>query len=304
MNKPVTQTQTSQDQLPRITLITPSFNQEPFLEETINSVLGQGYPNLQYGIIDGGSSDNSYKIIEKYRDRLDFAVIEPDNGQTDAINKGLALADGEIVGWLCSDDTLLPGSLEKIGGHFARHPQDDWIAGACQVIDPHGAVTETVFPSGEFTIPGLLLRDEDKPFNLPQPGVFWRRSLHDLLGVLDESLHFCMDFEFWLRLIESGRRPTLLNTELATYRLHESSKSCAAPIGFTREHIKIESGYARSLPLPQRLRFQRRLGYMQRACAIHASGGQMWPDIMRRPWWLLSQQVRQAIKGSGTRKAA
>ncbi len=289
--------------LPRITLITPSFNQEPFLEETINSVLDQNYPNLQYGIIDGGSSDDSYKIIEKYRDRLDFAVIEPDNGQTDAINKGLALSDGEIVGWLCSDDTLLPGALEKIGGHFAMNPHDDWIAGACQVIDTAGVVSETVMPCGDFTIPGLLLRDEDKPFNLPQPGVFWRRSLHDLLGVLDESLHYCMDFEFWLRLIETGRKPTLIGTALATYRLHESSKSCAMPIGFTREHIKVESGYARSLPLPQRLRFQRRLGYMRRACMIHDTKGQVWPEVVRRPWWLLSHQVRQAIMHSN-RKAA
>jgi len=289
--------------LPRITLITPSFNQDSYLEETIHSVLDQNYPNLQFGIIDGGSTDDSYKIIEKYRDRLDFAVIEPDHGQTDAINKGLARADGEIVGWLCSDDTLLPGSLEKIGGHFARNPQHDWIAGACRVIDTRGAVTETVFPCGEFTIPGVLLRDEDKPFNLPQPGVFWRRSLHDLLGVLDESLHYCMDFEFWLRLIESGRQPTLLNTELATYRLHDASKSCAMPIGFTREHIKIESGYAKSLPLPQRLRFQRRLGYMQRACAIHDAKGRVWSEVMRRPWWLLSHQVRQAILNSD-RKAA
>lgn len=289
--------------LPRITLITPSFNQEPYLEETINSVLDQGYPNLQFGIIDGGSTDDSYKIIEKYRDRLDFAIIEPDNGQTDAINKGLARADGEIVGWLCSDDTLLPGALEKIGGHFALNPQDDWIAGACQVIDAEGAVTETVSPYGDFTIPGVLLRDDNRPFNLPQPGVFWRRSLHDVLGLLDESLHYCMDFEFWLRLIESGRKPTLIGTALATYRLHEASKSCATPIGFTKEHMRIESGYARSLPLPQRLRFQRRMGFMQRACAIHDAKGQIWPEVMRRPWWLLSHQVRQAILNSD-RKAA
>lgn len=289
--------------LPRITLITPSYNQAPFLEETINSVLDQGYPNLQYGIIDGGSSDGSRRIIKKYRNHLDFAVIEPDNGQTDAINKGLSRADGEIVGWLCSDDTLLPGALNTIGRHFANNPGDDWIAGACHVIDTGGRVTQTVVPCGEFTIAGLLLRDEDKPFNLPQPGVFWRRSLHDLLGVLDESLHYCMDFEFWLRLIESGRRPTLLEPALATYRLHDASKSCAMPIGFTREHIRVESGYARSLPLPQRLRFQRRLGYMQRACVIHDTKGHVWPEVMRRPWWLLSQQIRQSIM-HGDRKAA
>ncbi len=289
--------------LPRITLITPSFNQADYLEETINSVLDQRYPNLQYGVIDGGSTDGSAEIIERYRGRLDFVVIEKDNGQTEAINKGLALADGEIVGWLCSDDTLLPGALEKIGGHFAMNPQDDWVAGGCQVIDPSGDVTDSVYPCGDFTLPGVLLRGEERPFNLPQPGVFWRRSLHDLLGLLDESLHYCMDFEFWLRLIESGRRPTLLDTALATYRLHESSKSCAAPIGFTREHIRVEGGYARSLPLAQRLEVQRRLGYMHRACVIHASQGRLWPAVMRRPWWLLSQQIRHAIRHSDRRAA-
>ncbi len=289
--------------LPRITIITPSFNQADYLEETIKSVLEQGYPNLQYGVIDGGSTDGSAEIIERYRDRLDFSVIERDDGQTEAINKGLTRADGEIVGWLCSDDTLLPGALEKIGGHFAMHPKDDWIAGGCRVIDPVGVVTDTVNPCGDFTLPGVLLRGEGRSFNLPQPGVFWRRSLHDLLGLLDESLHYCMDFEFWLRLIETGRRPTLLDTVLATYRLHESSKSCAAPIGFTREHIRVEGGYARSLPLPQKLKVRGRLGYMHRACVIHEAQGRLWPEVMRRPWWLLSQQIRQAVM-QGDRKAA
>jgi GT2 family glycosyltransferase len=285
-------------QLPRITIITPSFNQADYLEETINSVLDQGCPNLQYGVIDGGSTDGSAQIIERYRDRLDFVVIEKDNGQTEAINKGLALADGEIVGWLCSDDTMLPGALEKIGGHFSMHPQDDWIAGGCQMVTPGGEATDTIHPRGDFTLAGVLLRGEDRPFDLPQPGVFWRRAVHDQLGVLDESLHYCMDFEFWLRMIESGRRPTLLKTELVTYRLHESSKSCSAPGGFIREHIRIEGGYARSLPLPLRLRIQRRLGYMHRACVIRESEGSLWPEVIKRPWWLLSQQIRHAIRSS------
>ncbi len=281
--------------LPRITLITPSFNQADYLEETIQSVLAQSYPNLQYGVIDGGSTDGSTEIIERYRDRLDFAVIEKDGGQTEAINKGINRADGEIVGWLCSDDTLLPGALHTIGQHFAQHPKDDWIAGSCRVIDPAGKPTDAVHPGGEFTLAGVLLRSDEQPFSLPQPGVFWRRSLHNELGLLDESLHYCMDFDFWLRLIRSGRRPTLIDAELSTYRLHETSKSCAAPQGFTREHIRVEGGFARSLPLVQRLKVQRRLGYMHRNCAIHAVAGRPWGAIARRPWWLLSHQVREAL---------
>jgi len=282
-------------ELPRITIITPSFNQADFLEETIQSVLNQRYPNLQFGIVDGGSTDGSVEIIERYQDRLDFVIIERDNGQTEAINKGINGADGEIVGWLCSDDTLLPGALDTIGMHFAGHPEDDWIAGGCLVIGPDGNQRETVLPGGEFTLEGVLLRGNDRPFNLPQPGVFWRRSLHDELGILDESLHYCMDFEFWLRLIRSGRQPKLIDTALATYRLHEASKSCAAPRGFTREHIKVEGAYARSLPFAQRMRVHRRLGYMHRACSIHTAGGRPWAEVARRPWWLLSQQVRSAL---------
>jgi glycosyltransferase involved in cell wall biosynthesis len=281
--------------LPRITLITPSFNQADFLEETIKSVLAQNYPNLQFGIVDGGSTDGSAQIIERYRDQLDFAIIEKDNGQTEAINKGINRADGEIVGWLCSDDTLLPGALEAIGKHFADNPGDDWIAGACRMIDARGGAGETQHPGGDFTLAGVLLRGEDRPFSLPQPGVFWRRSLHDELGLLDESLHYCMDFEFWLRLIKSGRRPALIDSVFATYRLHESSKSCAAPLGFTREHIRIEGAYAAALPLPLRMKVARRLGYMRRHCAIREASGRPWALVARRPWWLLSQQVRAAL---------
>lgn len=289
--------------LPSITIITPSFNQADFLEETIQSVLAQGYPSLQFGVIDGGSTDGSDKIIEAYRDRLDFVVIEKDDGQTQAINKGLKLAKGEIVGWLCSDDTLLPGALHTIGGHFAHHPDDDWMAGACRVVDANGRCTDTVKPSGAFTLPGVLLRDDVRPFNLPQPGVFWRRSLHEDLGLLDESLHYCMDFEFWLRLIEVGLRPTLIDAELATYRLHDTSKSCAMPMGFTREHIHVEGHYAKSLPLMQRVQVLRRLGYMYRASVLDAADARPWDAVMRRPWWLLSQQVRDAL-WNGNRDAA
>lgn len=289
--------------LPRITIVTPSFNQASYLEQTIRSVLDQGYPNLEYGVVDGGSTDGSVQIIERYRHKLDFAIIEPDGGQTEAINKGLHRAQGEIVGWLCSDDTLLPGSLQMIGQHFASHGRDVWLAGACRVVDPNGQVTSVAKPCGEFTIPGVLLRSDNRPVVFPQPSMFWRRSLHDQLGLLDESLHYCMDFDFWLRLIKAGHRPTLLETELATYRLHDTSKSCAAPEGFLHEHVVIEGRYSRTLSLPQRLAVYRRLGYTQRACAIRTIDGRPWRAVVRRPWWLLSRQVLYAL-WHGRRMAA
>lgn len=280
---------------PSITIVTPSFNQADFLEQTIQSVLCQSYPNVQYGVIDGGSTDGSRDILESYRDRLSFLIIEPDDGQTQAINKGLFRAKGDIVGWLCSDDTLEPGALQAIADHFLRHPNDDWLAGACRLIGADGKTKEIIHPGGTFTLAGVMLRDSDRPFNLPQPSVFWRRSLHDMLGWLDESLHYCMDFEFWLRLIDSGRKPALMNQVLATYRLHEASKSCAMPTGFTREHIRVEGDYAKSLPIFQRMQVLRRLGYMYRASVLATARGKPWGQVARRPWWLLSQQVRHAL---------
>jgi len=176
-----------------ITIVTPSFNQAAYLEQTIRSVLDQGYPNLQFGVVDGGSTDGSVEIIERYRSQLDFAIIEPDHGQTEAINKGIRRAQGQIIGWLCSDDTLLPGALQTIGQHFADHPDHDWIAGACQVIDPSGQIVSVVRPRGQFTLAGVLLRGDDQPFDLPQPGIFW------VTPALDSRIH--------LRLGPRSKRP-------------------------------------------------------------------------------------------------
>lgn len=281
--------------LQRISLITPSYNQAEFLEQTIQSVLAQNYPNLQYCIIDGGSTDGSDAIINRYRDQLDFAIIEPDDGQTQAINKGLARADGDIVGWLCSDDLLLPGALHTVGQHFANNPQSTWVAGGCRMVHPDGSFAEDNLPVGTFTLEGILLRTPENTFNLPQPGVFWKRSLHDALGLLDESLHYCMDFEFWLRLIHAGHKPVVLDATLADYRLHASSKTCAMPQGFLREHVVIETKYGKSLTRAQRHKLARRLGYQQRASVIQLAEGRPWRHVLRKPWWLLSQQVRHAL---------
>jgi glycosyltransferase involved in cell wall biosynthesis len=280
--------------LPRITLITPSFNQASFLEATIRSVLDQGYPDLQYGVIDGGSTDGSVEILERYRGHLSFLVIEQDRGQTEAINKGLRRADGDVVGWLCSDDLLPPGSLQRIGEAFADSACD-WAAGAVEVIEADGTPVQVQRPTGDFSLAGVLLRGEDRPFCLPQPGVFWRRRLHDELGPLREDLHYCMDFEWWLRLVASGRRPVLLDQTLARYRLHEASKSVALGRGFRREHLLVESAYADRLSWRDRLRLYRRCGYLRRALALSEPGANPWRLVARRPWWIMSQQVRAAL---------
>jgi glycosyltransferase involved in cell wall biosynthesis len=122
---------------PKISIITPSFNQGAFIEETIQSVLSQEYPNLEYMIVDGGSTDDTLDILHKYQDQLTW-ISEPDRGQVDAINKGLKLASGEVLAYLNSDDLYLPGALRKVGAYFAEHPQAEWLTGYCRNVDGEG----------------------------------------------------------------------------------------------------------------------------------------------------------------------
>ncbi|MEX0774367.1 MAG: glycosyltransferase family 2 protein [Phycisphaeraceae bacterium] len=282
--------------MPRISIITPSYNQAAFLEETIRSVLDQDYPNLQYGIVDGGSTDGSIDIIERYRDRCDFVIIERDGGQSEAINKGLSRADGQVIGWLNSDDTLLPGALRLVAERFAADPALSWLIGTATRIDARGRPLGELTPTGDFTLAGALIRDT--PILVPQPATFWRRALTDAVGLLDESLHHCMDFDLWCRFMAAEHQPLLLSHALATYREHESSKTCSQADRFIVALIGIEKRYRHLLPLRDQMRLLRRIGFQERALAVRLAKVRPWRQVLRRPWWLLSQQVRAALLGT------
>lgn len=288
---------------PRVSVVVPSYNQAAFLPETLDSLLEQPGPAAEIIVIDGNSNDGSRDVLERYRPRIEATggrvVIEPDDGQSHAINKGLRLATGDVVGWLCSDDTWQPGTLQTVAASFAADPELEWLAGAVVMTDAAGRPMETIEPRGDFTLPGVLVRRAEAGFELPQPGVFWRRSLHAELGYLREDMQHCFDFEWWLRLIASGRRPRLIDTPLATYRLHEQSKTCASSTKFLREHLQVEPEYARRLPMPDRWRAFRRLSYYRRFTAlaeVEQAGGSAWPLVFCKPWWLASQQVREALR--------
>lgn len=184
------------DEWPSITVVTPSFNQAEFLESTILSVLAQNYPNLEYFIVDGGSTDGSKSIIERYSDRLAWWVSEPDGGQSAGINKGLRRANGEIVGWLNSDDRLLPGALHTIAATFEAEPSCGAIAGGVRYVFPNDVVLEK---SARYEGHERLLRFW-KGYDLHQPAIYWRRRVQDSVGLLDESLHLTMDFDYWTRI--------------------------------------------------------------------------------------------------------
>lgn len=204
---------------PRITVVTPSFNQGKFIEETIRSVLLQGYPNLEYIVVDGGSTDQSVEVIRKYTPFLDYWGSEPDSGQANAINKGFYRSTGEIMGWLNSDDFLLPRALERIAAGFINHPSDSIVTGFRKVYDQQGRFARNFI--------------NDLPTNyyirhycpICQETTYWRRSLWKKLGPLDEEFHYAMDYEFWLRALDSGYSFRLLPSYLGAFRDHPEGKS-------------------------------------------------------------------------------
>jgi glycosyltransferase involved in cell wall biosynthesis len=204
--------------LPRITVVTPSFEQGRFLEAAILSVLDQGYPDLEYFVMDGGSKDGSREVIERHAHRLAGWRSAPDGGQAAAINEGLARGTGEVMGWLNSDDLLLPGALRRIGEAF-RDPRVLAVCGWRELIDESGGpVSSLAFPQ---PTPEVLRR---RPI-LPQETVYWRRSLWERLGPLDASLRFSMDLEYWLRMLEHGVVPRLIPEFLGVFRWQPGQKS-------------------------------------------------------------------------------
>lgn len=182
-------------EIPKISIVTPSYNQGQFLEKTILSVLEQGYPNLEYIIIDGGSSDESVEIIKKYADRLTYWVSEPDRGQSHAINKGFERATGEILGWLNSDDWYHPGALKAVAEAFAANPEAGAVVGAGEMYYQESGKS-LLIDSFEVTLESLY-RFVDRYFC--QPSCFFTDSAWNQCGPLDESLHLAMDLDLWLR---------------------------------------------------------------------------------------------------------
>ena len=207
---------------PKVSIITPSFNQARFLEQTICSVLEQDYPNIEYIVIDGGSSDGSLEIIQKYADRLAYWQSQKDKGQTDAINQGFARATGEILAWLNSDDILYPGAVSAAVRQLQDHPEVAMVYGDCHWINSEGKVIGN-FPAAQTDLQKL----RRGYVHIPQQTAFFRTDLWRKVGPLDDSFYFAMDYDLWTRL--ASHSPLLYVPELwAAFRLHEGAKSIAA----------------------------------------------------------------------------
>jgi glycosyltransferase involved in cell wall biosynthesis len=209
--------------LPVISVVTPSFNQAPFLEATIQSVLSQDYPRLEYIIVDGGSTDGSRELIEKYAGRLAWWVSEPDRGQTDAINKGFAHARGEVLAWLNSDDTYEPKAVGRAAKYLYEHPDAGMVYADCNYIDERGRVIGR-FPAAQ-TDHARLRRGY---VHIPQQTMFFRSSLWKQVGPLDPSFYFAMDYDLWTRIAARASIKYLPGETWANFRIHSAGKTILA----------------------------------------------------------------------------
>lgn len=210
----------------KFSIVTPSFNQCAFLAQTMQSILSQqGDFDLEWIVVDGGSTDGTVELLKSISDPRVRWTSEKDRGQSDAVNKGLSCASGEIVGWLNSDDLYTPGALDRVRRAFGEHAGIAWLAGRCAIIDSSGKrIREGVTEYKNQELSRYSYRNLLRENAISQPAVFWRREFGQAVGELDVSLHHTMDYDLWLRM---GRRcdPYILNRTIALFRLHGQSKS-------------------------------------------------------------------------------
>lgn len=232
---------------PKVSIVTPSYNQGEFIEETIRSILLQGYPNLEYIIIDGGSSDGSLDIIKKYKQWLAYWVSEPDRGQAHAINKGFTIATSSLIGWINSDDLLLPGSLHLFAVAHRKHP-DSILTGD---VD-HGTATEKGWSTKHISrSKGLEFRNSVEFWNermtCTQPGTLFPTALLHQVGFLDETLRFAFDYDLMCRVLMNAP-VQYLGTTVARFRLHAKSKTVSEGHLFWPEAVQVSKRYWNLLP--------------------------------------------------------
>ena len=224
-------------ELPLVSLVTPSYNQGQFLEKTICSVLEQDYPNIEYLVFDGGSTDNSLEILQRHASRLAYWESQPDRGQAHAINKGLQRAQGTILGWLNSDDILLPGVVRRAVEIFQQSPQIDVVYGRLLRIDINGRQVPTpLLPKDRLVFSKQLVIGECL---VNQPGSFWRRSIMEKAGVLDDKLRYVMDYEYWIRLALAGAHFWRVSDPVACFRLSPGSKTVGQTERMAAEQLQV-----------------------------------------------------------------
>jgi len=212
----------------KISVVTPSYNQGRFIERTLDSVSSQEGADVEHVVFDADSNDGTKEILASYRHGIRW-VSERDRGQAHAVNKGIKASDGEIIGWLNSDDVYYPGALARVVDFFERHPDVDVVYGQADHIDVDDRAFES-YPTEPWDLRAL----QERCF-ICQPAAFVRRSALERYGILDESLHYCMDYELWLRLGRAGAAFAFLEEKLAGSRLYQENKTLGSSVAVHRE---------------------------------------------------------------------
>ncbi len=271
---------------PTVTVVTPSLNQGRFLEETMRSVLLQGYPDLEYIVLDGGSTDNSRSILERYDPFLSHWESGPDAGQSDALNRGFQRASGEFIGWVNSDDILSPGAIGASVAALSASPEAGFSYGDWAVIDAESRVTGHETPP-DVTNSGLLARMQSY---VAQPTLFFRKSALDEAGLLDPDLHLIMDFDLLLRLTArfEGIRAA---GEIARFRLHPDAKTPNHQTRAWEERGRVVRRFLDGADAPSEARSKR-----GRLLAAYHRQAALYGLRTGRPQWLLSHAVRSLLK--------
>ncbi|GAB3929266.1 glycosyltransferase family 2 protein [Larkinella terrae] len=238
--------------LPKVTIVTPSYNQGQFIEATICSVLNQTYPNIEYIVVDGGSTDQTAEVIRIYQNRINRVICEKDRGQSDAINKGFRLASGDLVGWINSDDVLYPGCISRIVELYNQHQDGSiYYSNVLDFINEQGEKIDLF----RVNIPNRqhLL---NKNYNVIQPGSFYPTRLIRRVGFVNETIHYCMDLDLWLRLLEHGPIYTLNQESIAGCRRWGATKTSTGGRKFLHDIRRVLQHYGATPFAQNHLRIQ------------------------------------------------
>lgn len=221
----------------KFSIVTPSYNQAGFLRDTIESVLTQDEQDIEYIIMDGGSTDGSAEVIREYEPRLKYCCSRPDKGQADAINEGFSMSSGDVLGWINSDDMLMPGALNYVAEVFQENPEVRFMYGGCEIIDESGNHSKYLIEPYYNEKWQIYIRS-----CVPQPSAFWRRDLYFEVGGLDTSLHYAMDYDLWFKFC-AVTSPFVTKRILSRQRMHTNTKTLSEPAALERDKEQVRQRY-------------------------------------------------------------
>ncbi len=282
---------------PHVTIITPCLNHADALERAICSVLDQDYPHVQHLVIDGGSDDGTLDILRTYEDVT--WESQPDEGPIDAINRGLARAEGEIIGILHADQVLLPGCLHAMANLMTSAQAPSWVAGDVAVLDRHDQSLDTLHAIRPDSLASHLMGQKS---GLRLAGMFFHREIFQHHGTFDPLLEFTADHDFFTRLLVAGLMPTLLPAPWAGQPAEAPRRDAAQLLQASMERLRIARRHARMLPAPQRLALWHACDQQQRQAALtHAqlygriAQRFLLQQVLARPWWLIEAPLRKSL---------